>query len=58
MNKFKDMFGCEWEYFVDESYYHMWCVRLVDDRDFNSKNNYHFMSKQQMKQFIKILKGE
>lgn len=53
-----DKSGKKWECFIDESYYQMLCIRPINDKDFSSKDVHHFMSKQQMEQFIKILKGE
>lgn len=34
-----------WEVFCDESYYGMWAVRRVGDRDFNSSQLFHVTSK-------------
>lgn len=44
-SKFQDKRGREWEVFIDESYYHMTCVRCLTvekARDFNSWLSFHF----------------
>lgn len=54
--KFTDKRGREWEVFVDQWYYDSVCVRLVEDRDFNSNTSFHFDTQQQADQFVELLK--
>ena len=54
--KFTDKRGREWEVFVDLSYYDCICVRLAQDRSFNSKTSFHFDTQQQADQFVELLK--
>ena len=54
--EFKDKRGREWEVFIDDSYYGMFCVRVKDDRDFNSPVSFHFMVKEKALQFVELLK--
>ena len=54
--KFTDKRGREWEVFVDLSYYDCICVRLAQDRSFNSNTSFHFDTQQQAEQFIELLK--
>lgn len=39
-----DKMGRIWELFIDPCYYDCPCVKMVDDRDFNSPNNFTFNS--------------
>jgi hypothetical protein len=41
----------KWEVFLDESYYDMWCVRPVGDRDFESPQSFHFALKEDAEKF-------
>lgn len=34
-----------WEYFIDESYYSMYAVRKIGDKDFNSEALFHVCGK-------------
>jgi hypothetical protein len=52
---FEDMRGREWEWFVDDCYYHMICVRLKNDRDFNSPTSFHFTGMDEAKEFCSLL---
>ena len=54
--EFKDKRGREWETFVDLSYFDYICVRLKSDRDFNSPTSFHFVTQEQAKQFVELLK--
>lgn len=36
-----------WEFFMDKSYYDMWAVRPVGDRDFNSPRLFHFATREE-----------
>ena len=54
--KFIDKRGREWEVFVDRSYFDCICVRLVQDRSFNSNTSFHFATQQQADQFVELLK--
>ena len=46
----------EWEVFQDESYYDMWCVREVHDRNFNSFTSFHFTTKEKAEIFLGLVK--
>lgn len=54
--KFIDKRGREWEVFVDRSYFDCVCVRLVEDKDFNSNTSFHFYIDGQAQQFVELLK--
>lgn len=34
----------KWEYYLDHSYFDMWAVRRLDDKNFNSDKLFHLMS--------------
>lgn len=44
-----------WEIFCDESYYGLWAVRQVGDKDFNSQELFHVMSKNEAEALANIL---
>lgn len=44
-----------WELFLDESYYHQWCVRIKEDRDFNSPTSFHFDTFEQARDFLNLI---
>lgn len=54
--KFKDKYGREWEVFVDRCFFDSICVRLAQDRSFNSNTSFHFDTQQQADQFVELLK--
>lgn len=54
--KFTDERGREWEVFIDRSYFDCVCVRLAQDRSFNSNTSFHFTTQQQAEQFVELLK--
>ena len=41
--------------FLDESYFGMWCVRDILDRDFNSRTSWHFASKEDAENLLNLL---
>ena len=45
----------KYEIFKDISYYDMWCVRDVSDRDFNSRTSWHFDLEDEAKEFLRLL---
>ncbi len=53
---FFDKRGREWEWFVDECYYHMTTVRPVGVRDFNNELSFSFDTSDQAKHFVELLK--
>ena len=53
---FTDKRGREWEMFIDRSYFDYFCVRLAQDRSFNSNTSFHFDTQQQADQFVELLK--
>jgi len=44
-----------WEYFPDPSYYGMWAVRPVGDKDFNSPWLFHFIIERDAAECCKVL---
>lgn len=36
-----------WEFFCDESYYGLWAVRRIGDKDFNSKGLFYVQSEEE-----------
>ena len=40
--KLQDSKGRIWELFIDGCYYHAPCVKMVNDKDFNSPLNFNF----------------
>ena len=53
---FTDRRGRAWEWFIDESYDHMTCVRLQGETDFNSPFSFHFATSNIALDFINLLK--
>lgn len=45
----------KWEVFCDKSFYEMWAVRPVGDRDFNSPRLFHFIKQADAEQFKFLL---
>lgn len=45
----------KWEVFQDLSYYHMWAVRPIGDRDFNSPHLFHFNKKEDADKFKELV---
>ena len=54
--KFTDKRGREWEMFEDIAYFYCTCVRLVEDRSFNSNTSFHFSTQKQADRFVELLK--
>lgn len=54
---FTDARGREWETFVDDCMYGMTCVRLKEDRDFNSQTSFHFDTSARAMAFAALLSG-
>lgn len=54
--KFTDKRGREWEVFLDLSYFDCVCIRLAQDRSFNSNTSFHFNTIEQADQFVELLK--
>ncbi len=46
-----------WEFFCDESYFGLWAVRKVGDRDFNSQQLFHVQSKEEAMALSATLNG-
>lgn len=42
-----------WEFFCDESYYHLWCVRRVTEREFSQ--SYHVVNEQEARHLSELL---
>lgn len=55
MAKTKTTMRAKWEIYSDPSYYDMWAVREVGDRDFNSPRLFHFITYEEAKQFKALL---
>lgn len=47
----------KWEMFCDPSYYDMWAVRPIGDRDFNSDKLFHFLNKVEAERLLNYLNG-
>lgn len=45
----------KWEMFNDPSYYDMWAVRPVGDKDFNSPRLFHFTMEDDARKFMSLL---
>jgi len=45
----------QWEMFNDDSYYHLWCVRNIGDRSFNSPLSFHFVLKEDAEKFLELV---
>jgi hypothetical protein len=43
-----------WEIFLDPSYYNMWCVRPIGDKDLNSPNLFIFALKDDAQKFKEL----
>ena len=47
--------GLRWEIFCDRSYYDLWAVRPVGDKDFNSQKLFHVQSKEEAEALRNLL---
>lgn len=45
----------QFELFCDEAYYHMWCVRNVNDKRFNSPTSFHFCKHEDALEFKRLI---
>lgn len=45
----------KWEYFVDESYYGMYAVRPVGDKNFNSPRLFHFADEEDAIKCVELM---
>lgn len=45
----------KWEYYCDGSYFDMWAVRPIGDRDFNSQLLFHVINKDEAIELCHIL---
>jgi len=45
----------EWEVFLDRSYYDMWAVRPVGDKEFDSPRLFHFDSEVDSRDFLRLV---
>ena len=45
----------KWEMFYDHSYYGLYCVRLKEDKQFNSQTSFHFESRNMAIDFLELL---
>lgn len=53
--------GDVWEYFMDESYYNLYAVRKIGDKDFNSEVLFHVCGKmeaQHLCAYLNRLEGQ
>lgn len=55
MSNNTDKRGREWEVFVDVAYYHMICVRVKEDRSFNSPTSFHFQTDDEAQEFLSLV---
>lgn len=54
-NDFTDKRGRVWEWFVDECYYQMVCVRPKGVKDFNNEMSFHFNTDDLARQFVNLV---
>ena len=47
--------GVKWIMELDPSFYDMWCVRPLKDKDFNSPRSFHFVFKEDAESFLKLI---
>ena len=45
----------DYEIFCDESYFSMWCVRLIKDKRFDSPKSFHFQREQDAREFLRLI---
>ncbi len=45
----------KWEVFPDDSFFNMWAVRPVGDKDFNSPRLFHYASKEDADKLKELL---
>jgi len=45
----------DYEMFCDATYYHMWCVRNINDKRFNSPTSFHFVNKEDAEDFKRLI---
>lgn len=48
-------FNPYFEMFKDDSYFHLWAVRDIRDRSFNSPRLFHFAKKEDAEKFKELL---
>lgn len=48
----------KWEMFCDQSYYDMWAVRKIGDRDFNSPALFHFNLRTEAERLLNYLNSQ
>jgi hypothetical protein len=56
---FQDKRGRTWEWFIDECYYGLFCVRCIsveNGRSFNSDMSFHFDKGEEGQNFIELIK--
>lgn len=44
-----------YEMFLDEAYYDMWCVRNLNDKRFDSPTSFHFNTKAEAQTFLNLI---
>jgi hypothetical protein len=55
MNKDKVKTNVEWETFCDDSFFHMFAVRPVEDKSFGSPRLFHFLFKEDAEKFKSLI---
>lgn len=45
----------KWEIFIDESFFDMWAVRPIGDKDFNSPRLFHYVFKEDAEKLKELL---
>jgi hypothetical protein len=53
---FEDKRGRVWEWFIDDCYFHMTCVRVKGERRFNSLLTFHFPTSDKASEFVNLIK--
>ena len=46
----------EYVFFLDHSYYDMWCIRDKNDQSFVSPLSFHFVKKEDAENFFRLIK--
>lgn len=55
LRQINDKLETKWEMFLDESYFHMWAVRPMGDRNLDSPRLFHFIKKEDAEAFKKLV---
>ena len=51
----KQTTNVKWELYCDHSFFDLWAVRPVNDKDFTSPRLFHFVLKEEAEQFKELI---